>query len=139
MTDEPNSQDIEAHRARMGYDSETILVEDDDDVEAHGMLGVAAAVVIMAGSAGGTMLADAGTALAPEPARLTAPLSGSTGATGAAYYVNTSLETTVKKWPSSYMYAPNLAPGTPCSPTDLAAWVETSRVIQATGNYRKCV
>jgi len=139
MSDEPTAHDLEARRIRIGFDNETILVEPDGDVEAHGMLGVAAAVVIMAGSAGGTLLAQGGTALAPEPAQLTAELTGWTGVSASAVYVNTSLETSVKKWPSSYMYAPNLAPGTPCSPVDLAAGAETAKVIQATGNYRRCV
>lgn len=130
--------DIGTRRTRIGYDIETILLEGDDDVEAHGLIGVAAAVVIMAGGAGGTMLAQGGTALAPEPAILTAPLSGSNGASAVAYYVNTNVETSVKKWSESYLYAPNLAPGTPCSPYSLAAGAEATRVIVAMGNYRRC-
>ena len=99
---------------------------------------VVAAAAIVA-SAGGVWFAGAGTALAPEPAQLTSNLYGSTGATAAAYYVNTAVETGVVKWPGTYHYNPNLAAGTPCSPYDLGAWATTSRVIQATGNYRKCV
>jgi hypothetical protein len=134
MTHEPSSQDKEGRRMR--YDNETILVEE-DDVEAHGMLAVAAAVVIMAGSAGGTMIAHSGTALAPEPAFLTAPLD-STNMTAAAYYVNTGVPTSVVKWSSSYN--PGTVPaGTPCSPFDLAPGTQTAKVIVATGNYRKCM
>lgn len=139
MTDEPNSQDIESHRTRLGYETETILVEDDDDVEAHGMLGVVAAVAIMAGGTGGTLLANTRTALAPEPAQLTQALGGSTGQTAEARYVNTQVQTNVVKWPSSYSYGPSLAPGTPCSTGALAAGAQTSKVIQATGNYRRCI
>ena len=98
---------------------------------------MAAAVVIMAVSAGGTFLAQAGTALAPEPAHLTAALDlGAT--TAAAYYVSSNQQTTVFKWPATYT-AGTVPAGTPCSPVDLAAGQETARVIQATGNYRKCI
>lgn len=96
------------------------------------------ATAIAIASAGSVWFAGADTALAPEPARLTQPLSGSNGATGAAYYVNTTIETTVVRWSGSWMYNTSLAAGTPCSTVDLAAGVETGKVIQATGNYRKC-
>lgn len=139
MTDTPNAHDIEAHLTRMGYASETILVEGDDDVEAHGMLGVAAAVVIMAGSAGGTFLAGAGTALAPEPAQLTQSLIGGNGVSAAAYYVNTSSQTKVVRWPGTWTANTTLNAGTPCSTVELAAGAEATRTIQANGNYRKCV
>jgi hypothetical protein len=141
MTVEPKPHDIEAHWTRIAYHSETILVED-DDVEAHGVLAVCAAVVVLAGSAGGTFLANTGTALAPEPAQLTQSLSGTTGATGAAVYVNTQQQTQVVKWPSTYTATANpLPPGTPCSTGALAAGAVTSKVIQALGtsNYRRCV
>jgi hypothetical protein len=131
--------DLEPHAIRIAYENETILVDSDDDVEGHGILGVAAAVVVMAGSAGGTFLATSGSALAPEPARLTAELTGSNGSSGAAYYINTNQQTNVVKWPGTYMYNTTLAPGTPCSPYDLAEGAEATRVIQATGNYRKCI
>lgn len=131
--------DLEPHANRIAYENETILVDSDDDVEGHGILGVAAAVVVMAGSAGGTFVATSGSALAPEPARLTASLSGGNGAAAAAYYVNTDQPTNVVKWPGTYLYNTTLAPGTPCSPYDLAEGAEAMRVIQATGNYRKCV
>ena len=100
---------------------------------------VAAAAAVA--SAGGVWLAGAGTALAPEPAVVKdyAYLSGSDGATAAAYYVDTAVETGVVKWPGYYKYNPNLAAGTPCSPYDLGPWATTSRVIQAMGSYRKCV
>jgi hypothetical protein len=131
---------LETHRIRIGYANETILVEGDDDVEAHGMLGVAAAVVIMAGGAGGTLLAGAGTALAPEPAQLTGPFgSASHGSTAEARFVNTNVETTVVKWPGSWTASTTLAPGTPCSTVELAPGEVATRTIQATGNYRKCM
>ena len=99
------------------------------------------AAAALAASAGGVWFAEAGTALAPEPAVLTAYsyLSGSNGATAAATYADTAVETGVVKWPQTYYYNPNLAAGTPCSPSDLGPWATTSRVIQTTGNYAKCV
>lgn len=97
---------------------------------------VAAAALAVGGS---VWFAGAGTALAPEPAQLTADLQGSNGATAAAYYVNTEIQTGVVKWPSTYSYNPGLPAGTPCSPYDLGAWATSSRVIQANGNYRKCL
>ena len=102
---------------------------------------VLAAVTIaaLAGSAGGTFLAGAGTALAPEPAMLTADLSGSNGATAAALYSNTNVGTSVVKWPKSYTYGPWLAAGTPCNDVDLPPGAVVTSVIVATGNYRKCV
>ena len=96
------------------------------------------AAAALAVSAGGTFLANAGTALAPEPAMLTADLVGSNGSTAAALGVDTNVRTDVVKWPKSYTYGPWLAAGTPCSNIDLSANQVTSSVIQATGNYRKC-
>lgn len=75
----------------------------------------------------------------PEPARLTAPLSGSTGATAAAVFVNTSTSTNVVKWTSGYMSAAWVpAAGTPCSIGDLPAGVDATQMIQAAGGYRRC-
>ena len=97
-----------------------------------------AATAIAAGS--GAFLVDAGTALAPEPARVTQPLTGPTGAGAAAYFVNSGLQVRVFKWPGSYTYGANPpAAGTPCATTDLAAWTDTMRTIVAYGNYRKCM
>lgn len=76
-------------------------------------------------------------AWAPEPAQLTASLNGSSGATAAAYYVNTSAPTTVVKWPGTWTSG-SPAAGTPCSTTALAAGVETDWVIERMGNYARC-
>jgi hypothetical protein len=99
----------------------------------------AVAAAALAASAGGVWLAGAGTALAPEPAQLTAGLAGGSGASAAAVFVNTKVETKVVKWPSTWTANTTLAAGTPCSPTDLAVGQEVTRFIQASGNYRKCV
>ena len=76
---------------------------------------------------------------APEPAMLTAPLSGCNGATAEAHYVNNKTATSVVRWPGTWTYNTALPAGTPCSTADLAAWVQTTWTIQANGNYRKCV
>lgn len=131
--------EIEAQRVSLGFDGETVVL-DEDDVEAHGMLGVVAAVTIMAGSAGGTMLADAGTALAPEPARLTQSL-GQTSSMASAVYVNTNAATSVRYIGTSIIYAPTLAVGTPCvTIRPVPVGTVTGKVVQAYGtDYRRCV
>jgi hypothetical protein len=96
------------------------------------------ATAVALGSAGSLWLAGAETALAPEPAQLIAALTGSNGNGAAAWYVNSDVRTDVVKWPGSYVYNTTLVAGQPCSTVDLAAWMTTSRVIVATGNYRKC-
>ena len=74
----------------------------------------------------------------PEPAQLTQSLSGSTGATAAAVYVNSQSPTNVVKWFSSYYYNPGLAAGTPCSTVNLASSSETLKVIVASGSMKRC-
>ena len=132
--------EIEAERINRGFDGETVVL-DDDDVEAHGMLGVVAAVAILAGSAGGTMLADAGTALAPEPAQLTQSMTGPNSAS--AIYISTNTPTTVRYVGTSVIYAPTLAVGTPCTTYwPVPAGTVTGKVVQAYGGtgsaYRRC-
>ena len=102
---------------------------------------VAAALAATAGSA---WFAGAGTALAPEPAMLTAPLSAGSPydyntPTAGAYYVNSRVPTSVVKWPSTYKPNTTLPVGTPCSNIDLGTWQQTAQVIVAAGNYRKCL
>lgn len=97
-----------------------------------------AAAATLAG-AGGAWLAGAETALAPEPATLTQYLGGTNGATAGAFYSNTSVETRVVKWPGTFTYNTTLAAGTPCSTVDLGPWAQATRVIHASGNYRKCL
>ena len=78
--------------------------------------------------------------LDPEPARLTQSLSGSNGATAAAVYVNSGQNTTVVRWPGSYTSGSVLPPaGMPCSTLDLPPGSDTTKVIVAYGNYRKCM
>jgi hypothetical protein len=99
-----------------------------------------AAVVASLAAAAGTWLHGAATARAPEPAQLTQSLSGIMGSTAAAMYVNTRSTTTVVKWPSAYSSSAYPPPaGQPCSTGDLAAGASTGKLIQASGNYRRCV
>ena len=90
-------------------------------------------------TAGGAWLAHSGSALAPEPARLSASLSGANGAAAAAVYRDTDVPATVVKWTASYVFNTTLPAGKPCSTTDLAAGDWTGQTIQAIGNYRRCV
>jgi hypothetical protein len=102
------------------------------------IFGTCAVGMVAAVSAGGVWLGGAGTALAPEPARLRAPLSETISVSADAYYVNTSTSTTVLRWTGSYRHGTAPA-GTPCSTSGMAAGQETRQVIVASGNYRKCV
>jgi hypothetical protein len=76
-------------------------------------------------------------AWAPEPARLTQPLSGSNGASAAAYYDNTLGFTTVVKWPTSWTPGPPEA-GSPCSTVNLPYGYVTTSVIERTAGYARC-
>lgn len=83
----------------------------------------------------------AGSVTAPEPAMLTAPLSGVSGASGAATFVVTARPTTVLLWPSSWTGGSWIVPGTPCATSPLAIGEVTTKVIQAlfTSTMRRCV
>ena len=75
----------------------------------------------------------------PEPARLTANLAGSTGATAAAVYTSSATEVKAVKWPGSYTstaFPP--AVGVPCSTGDLPDGSETLKMLQGSGSYRRC-
>jgi hypothetical protein len=79
-------------------------------------------------------------AVAPEPAKLSSGLSGSTGAIGAAVFLNTNTPTRVLYWSSSWVVTTATggpAAGTPCSAWALAQDAITTHVIQrfASGNY----
>ncbi len=102
-------------------------------------LGVGTFLLAVLALGGGAWLGQADTAVAPEPARLTADLIGSTGATAAAVYSYSEAPATVLKWPGSYMSSANPpAVGTPCSTTDLPYGFTTLKVIQGGGAYRRC-
>jgi hypothetical protein len=92
--------------------------------------------------AGTTLLKRGDSALAPEPARLTVDLYGSTGATGAAVYTYSNVGTTVIKWPGTYTYTTSASikasVGAPCSTGDIPWGTETRKVIQGAGNYYRC-
>jgi hypothetical protein len=135
MTGEPALHGIEIHVTSPGYDNETILVE--AEVEAHGLRGAAAAVAIVAASAGGAFLANSGSALAPEPARLNSTLTSSFTPVYVTYiYTNTS--GTARFMSSSWTYS-TIPAGTPCVDFyPVPAGYVTSRVVIANGNYRKC-
>jgi hypothetical protein len=137
MIDEPTWHEIEAQRSRAGYDDETVII-DEDDFEGHGMLGIATAVAIVAGSTGGVMFAQADSALAPEPAVLTQTLTSSYS-DAAAYYQSTNVATNVRYVGTSWIYSPTLAVGTPCATYwPVPAGTVTGKVVQAMGNYRRC-
>ena len=103
-----------------------------------------AAIAAAGAIASGTFFAGAGSALAPEPAKLTVKIDGTTGATGAAVYVNSATPTKVLFYNSSWVAAAiGPAAGTPCSSTGLPVDAITSHVIQtlATSStvYRRCL
>jgi hypothetical protein len=74
----------------------------------------------------------------PEPVTTTQTLSGSNGATADAVYQNSGTPTSVIKWYTNFIYAPNLAAGTPCSQSDLPVDATAYKSILASGNYRRC-
>jgi len=80
----------------------------------------------------------AGTALAPEPARLTVDLSGPTGSTAAAIYVQQQ-PSQVLIWPGGYTASADPpVVGTPCSTVQLPYGVTSTKRIQGVGTYRRC-
>jgi len=87
-----------------------------------------------------TLFYGAGTALAPEPAKLTQPLANSGSTTsGAAVYVNTGVQTSVVKWGSAWASNSTILPGIPCTTGDLLVGQITTKVIAASGSLRRCV
>lgn len=87
----------------------------------------------------GTWAAAIDVALAPEPAKTTAPLTGTTGATAQA--VSLTIDTNVKvvKWPSSMSYCgPNMQAGMLCSNIDLASDEVPYKRIQKIGSNCRC-
>ena len=92
---------------------------------------ICAAVVWMAG---------AGSAVAPEPARLTSTLA-STGGSNAVYV--TSLSRTTAYFLSASWTPSSLPVGAPCSsvapvPYNPANPLTLTTVVQGSGNYRRC-
>ena len=105
----------------------------------HMIVGAAIALTI-AGSAGATMLAAADNALAPGPAKLSAALAGTSGATAAAVYVGSNQPTSVRYYSSSWTSdSQGPAAGTPCSSVALARDQVATKVIQVQGSYRRCI
>jgi hypothetical protein len=103
-------------------------------------LGLCAIALTAAAGAAGAWLDGAGTARAPEPARLTQPLAGTTGATAAAVFLSSSRTTTVINWPASFTGSRTPpAAGQPCSTGGMPAGGQTVKVIQSHGNYYRCV
>jgi hypothetical protein len=80
---------------------------------------------------------DAGSALAPEPADLSVPLSGGTGATAAAT-TSTQQRSTVLLWPAYWQYGPSIAVGTPCSTYGIPIGERPTKRIEGRGNNRRC-
>ena len=80
--------------------------------------------------------ASAGTALAPEPARLNGALTASSVP---ATYVDSSVKTNAYFLSSTSWTLSSIPAGAPCSTTwGLAAGTTIYSVVQASGNYRKC-
>ncbi len=80
-----------------------------------------------------------GSALAPEPAKLSAALPASAGRTGDAVYLNSGTPTRVLFYSSSWIsdsHGP--AAGTPCSTIALALDRVTTQVIQRNAAYARC-
>jgi hypothetical protein len=102
----------------------------------------ATASLLLAGSVGaGTLLTGAGTASAPEPAKLVGTTALSyNGQVGPGSYVSSGQSTTILRWPASAQQNANGTPvaGTPCSTTYLAPGSTTTRVIHAVGSSRLC-
>ena len=97
---------------------------------------VAAALLALV-CAAAVWMAGAGSALAPEPARLNTTLYG-TGASSATY-INT-LRTTSGYFLSASWMPSSLPAGTPCSTTaPVPAGTTLTKVVVASGNYRKCM
>jgi hypothetical protein len=84
-------------------------------------LGATLAVAVIAGAT--AFFSGSGTALAPEPAKLTAPLGSAGGMTAAAYYPNSLASTTVIKWGGTFVTggAAMTYVGHPCSTVPLAS------------------
>jgi hypothetical protein len=102
----------------------------------------ASAVGLVCGLGLATVAHGAGTASAPEPAQLVAPLLSATGSTADARLVSSHVLTTVVIFPASAVNSPNgPAAGTPCSPGQLAAGGTTTHVIQVFPGttVRRCV
>lgn len=146
MSDEATLLGMETLMLSPGWDRETIIVDSGDDVEAHGMrtfAGIAASVAVIAGSAGSAFLAQAGTALAPEPATLTSDMNAYETSAWAVY-TSTNVNTTGHRYNNSWKYDPNGLPaGAPCSSAQisetLVVGMQLTQVIEAKGNYRRCI
>ena len=97
---------------------------------------VVAAAFLALVCAAAVWMAGAGSALAPEPARLNSTLYSS-GA-DSAIYINTLRATNAYFVSSSWM--PSSVPaGTPCSTTaPVPAGTILTKVVVASGSYRKC-
>jgi hypothetical protein len=68
----------------------------------------------------------------PEPAQLGAPLSGSTGASASAAYVNSSDPVTARKWTSTFSSCSSNCPALmqPCAASNLAAGATVPGIIE---------
>ena len=112
----------------------------------------AAALTVGVIAAASTFAYGSGTALAPEPARLTTPLGSAGGATAAGYYAYSPMmcpvdgyafngmclyPTTVYKLGGTFVTS-SIPPGSPCSPVPLASGETTIKVVVAAGTLRAC-
>ena len=92
-------------------------------------------------AAAGTWAIAVGSALAPEPAKATAPLTGTIGSTCGAIFFKVEPVVTVVKWSNSYNYCgyPGIPAGTPCANIDLLSDEVTDKQIQRLGSKCRCV
>ena len=81
-------------------------------------------------------MGGAGTALAPEPARVNGDLYGS-GWSTSANYVYSNATTTALWWSGSWTVS-SIPVGTPCTTTAVSAGTTVTKVIQGYGGYRRC-
>lgn len=100
----------------------------------------ALALLAALGGAGSAWTLNAGTALAPEPANVGAPLGSYSGATAAAVFNTKPQVTQVLIWSgNSWTRAPWLAIGTPCSTGPMLPGEITTKRIEGKYNLRRCV
>jgi len=103
----------------------------------------AAALTVGVLAAASAFAYGSGSALAPEPAKLTSPLGSAGGATAAAYYANSLDPTllasgvTVYKLGGTFVTS-SIPPGSPCSSVPLASGETTIMVVVAAGTLRAC-
>jgi hypothetical protein len=75
----------------------------------------------------------------PEPATLTANLASTAGASAAAYYSDSLVSTTVRKWGTGYVSCSGVVGGTPCSNVALSSGQQATQVIGQSNTVCRCL